>query len=87
MNYTVLLESRAERDLDQLPRDMLARIDAKLTSLARNPRPRGASKLAGKAGGGWRVRAGDYRILYTIDDASETVSVYRVRPRSDVYRR
>ena len=86
MSYTVRLESRAERDLKRLSRDMLRRVDAKLLSLAKNPRPRGVRKLAGREGDGWRVRIGDHRILYTIDDDGQTVSVYRIRSRPTAYR-
>jgi mRNA interferase RelE/StbE len=80
------LESSAERDLKRLPEDVLRRIDAKLLSLAHNPRPRGARKLEGREGEGWRVRIGDYRILYTIDDTARLISVYRIRPRATAYR-
>ncbi|MEW6360398.1 MAG: type II toxin-antitoxin system RelE/ParE family toxin [Planctomycetota bacterium] len=86
MSYTVCLESSAERDLKRLPRDVLRRVDMKLLSLAQNPRPHGVRKLAGREGDGWRVRIGDYRILYTIDDEARTVSVYRIRSRPTAYR-
>lgn len=86
MNYTVRLETSAERDLKRLSRDMLQRIDAKLRLLAVNPHPRGARKLEGREGGGWRLRVGDYRILYTIDDHQRIASVYRIRPRPTAYR-
>jgi mRNA interferase RelE/StbE len=86
VNYTVRLESSAERELKRLPRDILRRIDAKLQSLAENPRPRGVTKLKGSEGEGWRVRIGNYRILYTIDDKVRVVSVYRIRPRPTAYR-
>jgi mRNA interferase RelE/StbE len=66
---------------------MLQRIDAKLRALAENSRPRGACKLEGRDGEGWRVRVDDYRILYTIDDEQRIVSVYRIRPRPKAYRR
>ena len=86
MSYEVRLESSAEHDLEQLSRDMLRRIDSKLVALARNPRPRGVVKLQGREGLGWRVRVGGYRILYTIDDEANVVTVYRIRPRGSAYR-
>jgi mRNA interferase RelE/StbE len=86
VNYAVLLESSAERDLKRLPRDVLRRVDAVLRALAQNPRPRGVIKLQGREGEGWRVRVGDYRILYTIDDQRRVVSVYRIRSRPTAYR-
>lgn len=86
MDYTVQLETSAERDLKRLTGELLRRIDAALRSLARNPRPRGAIKLQGREGEGWRIRVGNYRILYTVDDERRIVSVYRIRPRPTAYR-
>lgn len=63
MSYAVRLESGAEHDLEHLPKDILKRIDSKLTSLANNPGPRRVTKLQGREGLGWRVRVGEYRIL------------------------
>jgi len=72
--------------MKRLTPDVLRRVDAKLQSLAREPRPRGVAKFQGSEGEGFRVRVGNYRILYTIDDGTRTVSVYRVRPRPTAYR-
>lgn len=87
MSYTIRLEGRAERQLKALPDDVLRRVDAKLRALAMTPRPKGVKKLQGREGEGWRVRVGDYRILYTIDDGERLVSVYRIDLRARVYRR
>ena len=86
MTYLVRLESAAEHDLRRISRDAMRRIDSKLTGLARNPRPRGVVKLQGREGAGWRLRVGEYRILYTIDDDARLVTVYRIRPRGSAYR-
>jgi mRNA interferase RelE/StbE len=75
----------AQRDLQALPRDILVRIEARLQALAENPRPRGVERIQGTQGG-LRVRVGDYRILYTVDDAQQVVTIGRVRHRRDVYR-
>jgi mRNA interferase RelE/StbE len=75
----------ARRDLQALPRDILIRIEARLQELAENPRPRGVERIRGTPGG-LRVRVGDYRILYTVDDAEQVVTIGRVRHRRDVYR-
>ena len=85
MSYRVQLSAAAERDLERIPRDALRRVDAKLSAMGREPRPHGVAKLRGREGTGWRVRVGDYRILYTIDDDARTVSVYRIAPRSSAY--
>jgi mRNA interferase RelE/StbE len=86
VRYTVRLESSAEHDLRHLPKDVLKRVDAKLAALVRQPRPRGAVKLQAREDDGWRVRVGDYRVLYTVDDAAGVVSVYHIRPRGSAYR-
>lgn len=85
MTYAVLLERQAEKDLRDLPLPSLKRIDARLLALSDEPRPKGALKLKGKEGEGWRVRIGDYRILYTIDTNQRIVKVYRIGHRRDVY--
>lgn len=85
MSYVVQLERAAEHDLRHVPKDVLRRIDAKLAALGRDPRPQGAVKLQGREGQGWRIRVGDYRILYTIDDSASLVLVYRIRPRGSAY--
>jgi len=83
--YTLLLKATAEKDLRKLPRPILERIHPRLLALRTAPRPAGALKLAG-ALEGWRVRVGDYRIVYIIDDDAQTVTIVRVRHRREVYR-
>jgi len=86
VRYAVLLESQAEKDLLPIPKRDLKRIDAKLQSLSQVPRSKGATKLRGKTSEGWRVRVGDYRILYQVDDKDKTIRVYRIRHRREAYR-
>ncbi len=86
MTYTVLLELRAERELLALPSQVIRRIDSRLRGLAEAPTPRGAIKLQGRETRGWRIRVGDYRILYTVDEAAGVVRVYRIRHRREAYR-
>jgi mRNA interferase RelE/StbE len=83
--YEVLLESRAERDLRRLPRDILARVAAALQGLAEVPRPPGAGKHEGSRSD-WRLRVGEHRILYEVDDRRREVSVMRIRHRREAYR-
>ena len=85
MAYWLAIRPAAERDLRALTPTMLARIDARLRELADNPRPRGTERLRGPQGG-FRLRVGDYRILYDVDDAQQVVIIGRVRHRRDVYR-
>jgi mRNA interferase RelE/StbE len=83
--YRLQDTAAARRDLQALPREILRRIEARIQALAEHPRPRGVERVRGTQGG-LRVRAGDYRILYTVDDAQQVVTIGRVRHRRDVYR-
>jgi mRNA interferase RelE/StbE len=83
--YSVLLERAAERDLRQLPANIHNRVIRAIQALASEPRPAGCRKLTGSKND-WRIRLGDYRIVYEIADAAHEVRVNRVRHRRDVYR-
>jgi mRNA interferase RelE/StbE len=85
-NYNVALTSSAERELKRLPGPLIARIARRLEKIASNPRPPGCKKLKG-GDKEWRIRVGDYRVVYTIDDASSLVEVTRIRHRNEVYGR
>ena len=83
--YEVLVERRAERDLNRLLPDLFERIISAIKSLADNPRHAGSRKLTGSEND-WRIRVGDYRVLYEIDDPAQAVRVMRVRHRREAYR-
>jgi mRNA interferase RelE/StbE len=85
-NYDVALTSSAEKELKNLSGQLTARIVPRLENLASNPRPPGCKKLVG-GDDEWRIRVGDYRVVYTIDDAKLLVEVTRIRHRSEVYGR
>ena len=85
MTYRLELETRVVKEFQHLPKDRRELIGAVFDDLQSNPRPPGAKKLSGVDG--YRVRKGDYRILYTIDDERRLVRVYRVGHRKQVYRR
>ncbi|MBI4425069.1 MAG: type II toxin-antitoxin system RelE/ParE family toxin [Elusimicrobia bacterium] len=85
MAYRLELETRAVKELRGLarePRELLSNV---LDDLQREPRPPGAKKLSGEED--YRVRKGDYRILYAINDTQRLVRVYRLGHRREVYRR
>ena len=82
--YRVLLSSSAERELKKLTPQSIARIVPRLESLSANPRPSGCKKLKG-GDAEWRIRVGDYRVIYTINDPKLLVEVTRIRHRSEVY--
>ena len=83
--YRVLLERTAEKDLSRLSSEIYDRVIAAIQALANNPRPPGCRKLAGSKHD-WRIRVGDYRVVYEIADAIRVVRVNRVRHRREVYR-
>jgi len=84
--YEVYLERAAENDLKRLPTTTFQRIIPQIRALAENPRPSGCRKLAGSKND-WRIRVGDHRVLYEIDEKVKAVRIMRVRHRREVYRR
>jgi mRNA interferase RelE/StbE len=83
--YRVFLERAAEKKLNQLSAKLHDRVVAAIKALSKNPRPAGCRKLTG-TGNDWRIRVGDYRLVYEIDDTDREVRVNRVRHRREVYR-
>ena len=83
--YRVLLERSAERDLGRLSSEVHDRVITAIQGLGHNPRPPGCRKLAGSKHD-WRIRVGDYRVIYEIADTIRIVRVNRVRHRREVYR-
>jgi mRNA interferase RelE/StbE len=83
--YRVLLERSAEKDLSRLSSETRDRIITAIRSLSGNPRPSGCRKLAGTKND-WRIRVGDYRVVYEVTDEIRVVRVGRIRHRREVYR-
>lgn len=73
------------KQLQQLPRQVFAPALRAVIGLAHDPRPAGVRKLVGSRND-WRLRIGEYRLVYEIDDRAGTVTVMQVRHRRDVYR-
>ena len=84
MTYTVILSPDARRQFLKLPRALQERLQPRIDALADNPRPPGVKKLKGYRDY-WRIRVGDYRIIYTIQDDRLIVTVLRIGNRRDVY--
>jgi mRNA interferase RelE/StbE len=82
--YHLRIKRSAERDLKKLPRSLFLRINQQILALRQDPRPSGVRKLQRNLEG-WRIRVGDYRVLYQIDDEAQVVTIFRVRHRRDVY--
>lgn len=86
MTYRIELSPTAVRQLRRLDRTAQRRVQAAIELLADEPRPSGAKQLVGGAGE-WRVRTGDYRIVYEIRDQVLLVLVVAVGHRREIYRR
>lgn len=84
-SYKLALAESAEKELSRLPGSAVARIAARIEKLADNPRPSGCKKLKGGVNE-WRIRIGDYRVIYTIEDDPKTVDVTRIAHRKEVYK-
>ena len=83
--YAVSFARSARKELEGLPADLAVRVFGRIESLARDPRPRGSRKLSGSESD-FRIRIGDYRVIYSVDDEARRVDVVAVRHRRDAYR-
>jgi len=84
MSYTVLTLRRVQKELTHLPGEPYVGVRESIRALAQDPRPPGCLKLSGREG--WRIRVGDYRVIYEIDDSLKVVTILHVGHRADVYR-
>jgi mRNA interferase RelE/StbE len=83
-NYSVVIKSSAQKELDALDDAVFTRIDRRILALAENPRPAGCKKLRGYKDQ-WRIRIGDWRVIYLIDDSAKRISITRVAHRREAY--
>lgn len=81
----VYLERGAERDLKRVSPDDFHRIVTRIRTLAEDPRPVGCRKITGSRVD-WRIRVGEYRVIYEVDDKAGVIRVMRIRHRKEVYR-
>ena len=84
-DYSISFARSSRKELEHLSGELTERILAKIETLAENPRPVGVIKLHGQKNL-WRMRVGDYRVVYSIDDFSKMIDVSVIRHRRDVYR-
>ena len=87
MKYQVIFTKRAAKEVKQLNKTDIPRIIEKAESLGNDPRPEGSKKLAGSKEDLWRVRVGDYRIIYLIEEEVKIVKVTKIGHRKDAYRK
>ncbi|HEV2418776.1 MAG TPA: type II toxin-antitoxin system RelE/ParE family toxin [Terriglobia bacterium] len=83
-NYKVSVAASAVKELRGVPKRDRHRIAFRMQSLSGDPRPPGCEKLSGE--NRYRIRQGDYRILYSIDDSTEAVDIVKIGHRREVYR-
>ena len=84
-NYKVLIRKSAADELGRIPKKDLRRIVERIRSLGDEPRPHGCEKLSAQER--YRVRQGDYRVVYSVDDSIQTVEVVKIGHRSEIYRK
>jgi len=85
-SYSVEVKPAARKELEALPDSVLARVLQRMEAMRPSPRPAGCKKLRGYKDQ-WRVRVGDWRVVYIIDDDAKLVSITRIAHRREVYER
>lgn len=82
--YTIIFKNKARKELLSLPNNIIIAIEEKIDALGHNPRPSGCKKLKGSAND-YRIRIGNYRVIYTITDKVLTVFVIKIAHRKESY--
>ena len=85
MSYAIVISRKALKDMAGLPRPMVIKISHAIEGLRDEPRPSGSKKLKGKEEYLWRIRIGNYRVIYSIEDRVRVVQVRDVGHRSSIY--
>ena len=84
MKFQIILPKSVQKELDRLPDEIARRILSRLAALETNPRPADVKKLKGRDA--WRIRVGDYRVIYEIHDRILQIIVVTVGHRREIYR-
>ena len=82
--YRITIKKSAAKELEALPKKDLPKIVKRIRALAENPRPHGSQKLSGQEQ--YRVRQGDYRIVYSIEDKDRIIDIVKIGHRREIYR-
>jgi len=82
--YKIYLLPQAQKDLNNFTGKIFQQIKDKILTLRNNPRPRGCLKLTAEEG--YRLRSGNYRIIYRINDKEKIIYIYRIKHRKEVYK-
>ncbi len=83
--YRIIIKKSAAKEFELLPSKILIIVTASILELAEQPRPKGSKKLKGHFGDLWRIRIGDYRVIYSIDDVVKIVDIQKAGHRKDIY--
>ncbi len=83
-SYSLRVKKSAEKELRALPKPVLERVVRRIGALAGNPRPRGCRKLSGEER--YRIRQGNWRVVYGIDEQRRLVEIVKIGHRKDIYR-
>lgn len=84
MSYSLIISRQAAKEIKKLPKEMIPKIHSKIALLLEDPRPSGVVKLVAFENL-WRVRVGNYRIIYSIEDKIQVVDVRQVVDRKNAY--
>jgi len=82
--YNIKFEKRVKKDLKGVPREKLQKIIVEIENLTNNPYPPSSTKLKGRDA--WRIRIGDYRVIYTVNNNELLILVVKIGHRKDVYK-
>ena len=85
MTYEIIIDKEAIKALKKLPKQVQARITKKIEDLKENPRPEGAKALQGGLNGLYRIRIGDYRVIYKVENEVVIIYVLKIAHRKSVY--
>ena len=84
--YKIIISESALKQLYQLQKNVVKKIRVSIEKLSENPRPNGVKKLKGNEEDLYRIRIGDYRVIYSIDDGVRIIDIRKIGHRKDIYR-
>ncbi|OGC10088.1 hypothetical protein A3J90_04085 [candidate division WOR-1 bacterium RIFOXYC2_FULL_37_10] len=85
-SYKILVTSKAKKDFKKIDHFQIKRIDSAILNLENNPYPQGVKRLIAQDLSQFRIRVGDYRILYDVDEKNKAIIIFRIGHRKDIYR-
>lgn len=85
MIYRIQIRKQALKEMEALPVSANKKIVAAIENLSENPRPAGCKKLKGERESLWRIRIGDYRVIYSIEDVVRIVEIRKIGHRKEIY--